>query len=528
MVLTGANFIGFRGSAAGDKTFQAFSTVRNDYLPEKFVIATENEFQSAIALASQAFTEYSVLSYFQRAGFLEAIAKEIMALGDSLIERCALESGLPVARITGERKRTCDQLQLFALLLREGWWMDARIDKAQPERQPLRKPDVRRMFIPLGPVAVFGASNFPLAFSTAGGDTVSALAAGCPVVVKAHSSHPGTNALVASAIVKAAQQTGMPEGVFSSLYLSHEFGVRLVRHPGIKAVGFTGSRSVGMTLFNAAVSRPDPIPVYAEMSSVNPVILLEGAMLAKREETAKGLAAAVTMGAGQFCTNPGLVIVRESEASKMFLDEFARQIEDSLPATMLNRAIYQAYRTGVKDLRGANGIALLATACEGKEEYYQAQPAAHAVNGADFISNKELSAEIFGPSTLVVICKDEKEMREVLHSLEGQLTATIHAAAEDETEARSVAGIVIQKAGRIIYGGYPTGVEVCHSMQHGGPFPSTTDSRCTSVGTAAIHRFLRPVAFQDFPDHLLPEALRRTNPLHISRLVDGEWTKDPG
>ncbi|HVU53908.1 MAG TPA: aldehyde dehydrogenase (NADP(+)) [Puia sp.] len=528
MAITGANFIGFRNSAAGDKTFQAFSTAKNDHLPEKFVIATENELQSAIALATQAFTEYSALSYFQRAEFLEAIAKEIMALGDSLIERCAWESGLPVARITGERKRTCDQLQLFATLLKEGWWMDARIDRAQPERQPLPRPDIRRMLIPLGPVAVFGASNFPLAFSTAGGDTVSALAAGCPVIVKAHSSHPGTNALVASAIIKAAQDTGMPEGVFSSLYLSHEYGVRLVRHPGIKAVGFTGSRSVGMTLFNAAVSRPDPIPVYAEMSSVNPVILLEGAMQAKREEIAKGLAAAVTMGAGQFCTNPGLVIVRESEASKMFLDEFAGQMKNTLPATMLNKAIYQAYRAGVKDLQGANGITLLATACEGREENYQAQPVAHTVNGADFISNKGLSGEIFGPATLVVICKDERELQEVLHSLEGQLTATLHATAEDGSEARAVAGIVVQKAGRIIYGGYPTGVEVCHSMQHGGPFPSTTDSRCTSVGTGAIYRWLRPVAFQGFPDHLLPEALQKANPLHISRLVDGEWTKDAG
>jgi NADP-dependent aldehyde dehydrogenase len=527
MVITGANFIGFKSSAAGDKSFEAFSTANNEWLPGKFSIATDEEFQSAIDLASQAFQKYSALSFSQRATFLNAIAKEIMELGDVLIERCALESGLPVARIVGERKRTCDQLQLFAKLLHDGWWVDARIDKAQLERQP-PKSDIRRMLIPIGPVAVFGASNFPLAFSTAGGDTASALAAGCSVVVKSHSSHPGTNALVSSAIIKAAQETGMPEGVFSSLYLSHEYAVRLVQHPGIKAVGFTGSRNVGMTLFNAAVSRPEPIPVYAEMSAVNPVILFEGAMRTKKEEIAKGLAASVTLGAGQFCTNPGLVIIEESETAKIFLEEFATQIKNALPATMLNKSIYNAYVTGVKSLQSANEITMLAKACEGNEECYQAQPVAHTVSGADFLSNKQFSNEIFGPATLVVICKTEREWQAVLQSMEGQLTATIHATDEDEEKLKAIINIVVQKAGRIIYDGYPTGVEVCHSMQHGGPFPSTTDGRSTSVGTAAIYRFVRPVAFQDFPDHLLPEALQKSNPLNITRLVDGNWTNEPG
>ena len=527
MEITGANIIGFENSAEGNSSFRAFAPAQNEYLPEKFVLATEQELQRAVHYATRAFQEYSALPNARRAAFLDAIAQEIMNLGDALIERCTAESGLPAGRITGERKRTCDQLQLFASLVREGWWLDARIDTAQPERQPLPKPDIRRMLIPVGPVVVFGASNFPLAFSTAGGDTASALAAGCPVVVKGHSSHPGTNALVAAAIIKAARLTGMPEGVFSSLSLSHELAVQLVQHPAIKAVGFTGSRKVGMTLFNAAVTRPDPIPVYAEMSAVNPVVLLEGALSTQKEKIAKGLAASVTTGAGQFCTKPGLVIMQESAASKSFLEEFSGCMNAALPATMLNKAIYNAYVAGLTSLQQEAGVTLLATSGDSNKEQYQACPVLHTVNGTVFLSNKKLAAELFGPATLIVQCKTETELKDVLQSLEGQLTATIHAAAGDAATARAVTDIIIQKAGRIIYGGYPTGVEVCHSMQHGGPFPSTTDARSTSVGTAAIYRFVRPVAYQDFPDDLLPEALQKANPLSLLRLVDGGWTKDP-
>ena len=527
MALTGANIIGFKSSASGDRTFQALDPAKNEYLSERFTIATEEEFQMAVNLATYAFGTYSATSYSHRAEFLDTIANEIVGLGDVLIERCSAESGLPIGRITGERKRTCDQLQLFANLLRDGWWVDARIDKAQPQRQPLPKSDIRRMLIPIGPVAVFGASNFPLAFSTAGGDTASALAAGCPVVVKSHSSHPGTNALVASAIIKAAQLTGMPEGVFSSLYLSHEHAIKLVQHPGIKAVGFTGSRKVGMTLFNAAVTRTEPIPVYAEMSAVNPIILFEGALRTQKEKIAKGLTTSVTMGAGQFCTKPGLVLMRESEASKSFLQEFSKHISAALPATMLNNAIYNAYLTGVKSLQSAPEIAVLAASSECNNEQHQAQPVAHVVSAADFMSNKDFSNEIFGPATLFINCKNEIELQDILQSLEGQLTTTIHATAEDEKDLEPIINIIVKKAGRIIYGGYPTGVEVCHSMQHGGPFPATTDARATSVGTGAIYRFVRPVAYQDFPDHLLPEALQKSNPLNILRLADGNWTKDP-
>lgn len=527
MTITGANFIGFRTSSSGEQTFQAFDPAKDEYLPQRFTMATEQEFLLALQLAGQAFAPYSAKPDADRAAFLEQITKEILGLGDLLIERCSAESGLPVARITGERQRTCSQLQLFAELLRDGWWVDARIDRADPERQPLPKPDIRRMLVPLGPVAVFGASNFPLAFSTAGGDTASALAAGCPVVVKAHPSHPGTNALVASAIIRAARKTGMPEGVFSSLHLSHSQAVKLVEDATIKAVGFTGSRQVGMTLFNAAVERPEPIPVYAEMSAVNPVVLFDGALRAQKETIAKGLAASVTMGAGQFCTKPGLVFMKESDCVENFLQEFARCIKEPLPATMLNKNIYNAYSTKVRSLQGTAGIEVLTASPVGSQVQLQAQPVAYAISGRDFLSDKKFSEEIFGPATLFVRCTDEIELLDALASLEGQLTATIHATQEDEKELKPVIDIIVQKAGRIVYDGYPTGVEVGHAMQHGGPFPSTTDSRSTSVGTAAIYRFVRPVAFQNFPDHLLPVALQKPNPLRILRLVDGTWTKEP-
>ena len=521
--LTGENFTGFTTSAKSNKTFQAFSPALNSFLEDKFSLATETELEYVLQLANKAFPVYRDVPAVKRAAFLDAIAEEIMALGDVLIERCSAETALPAARITGERARTCNQLKMFAQLLRDGWWVDARIDTAQPERQPLPKSDIRRMLIPIGPVAVFGASNFPLAFSTAGGDTASALAAGCPVVVKAHSSHPGTNELVSSAIIKAARKTGMPEGVFSSVYLSHDDVVKLVQHPAIKAVGFTGSRDVGMILFHAAIGRFEPIPVYAEMSAVNPVILLEGALQTKGEKIAKDLAGSITLGVGQFCTNPGLVLAIENDASRKFLTSLADEIAATTPASMLNRNICRAYNEGVKT-RQAKAKVLATASKQANTERYEAQPVVHTADAATFLAGRELSEEIFGPASLVVLCKDEAELKSVLQSLEGQLTATVHATAADEKAVASVVGMITQKAGRVIYGGYPTGVEVCHSMQHGGPFPSTTDGRSTSVGTAAIYRFVRPVAFQDFPDHLLPEPLRNDNPLNILRLVDGEWT----
>ncbi len=527
--ITGSNFTGYAQSAKGSASFQAFSTAANAYLEGDFYYATGEELDHALQLAQKAFTVYQKTSFKERALFLHAIAEEIMALGDELIERCKAETALPEARIIGERGRTCNQLKMFAQLLQDGWWVDARIDTAQPQRQPVSKPDIRRMLIPVGPVTVFGASNFPLAFSTAGGDTASALAAGCPVIVKAHSSHPGTNELVTVAIVKAAQRTGMPEGVFSSLYLPHSNVIRLVQHPAIKAVGFTGSRDVGMRLFQAAVSRPDPIPVYAEMSAVNPVVLLEGALQTGGEQIAKDLAASLTMGAGQFCTNPGLILTIDNEASKKFLPLLAEQIKAGTPATMLNKNICNTYNENISLRQKAAGISVLAKASkEAAEARYEAQTAVFTITANRFLTQKQLTEEIFGPSSLVVLCNNEKELHAVLQSLDGQLTATVHATAADEHSIQPVIDIITQKAGRIIYGGYPTGVEVCHAMQHGGPFPSTTDGRTTSVGTAAIYRFVRPVAYQDFPEHLLPAALQNSNPLKIVRLVDGEWTNKPG
>ena len=514
-------------SGPEEVVFKAFSTLVNAELPGVFKRAGKEELQRTVALAESAFTVYRSVTGERRAQFLEEIAEEIMNLGDDLIERCCKESGLPASRIIGERARTCHQLRLFAQLLREGWWVDARIDTPDPQRKPVAKPDVRRMLMPIGPVAVFGASNFPLAFSTAGGDTASALAAGCPVIVKAHSSHPGTNELVSAAITRAIQKTGMPEHVFTSIHLSHEHGISLVQEPSIKAVGFTGSRHVGMLLFNSAVQRPDPIPVYAEMSSINPFVILEGALQENADQIAKGLATSLTLGAGQFCTNPGLVLAVESEALSLFLREFASELETIQAAPMLNRNIYKAYEQGIAAWQNQNGVVPISTTKPNEaEKKYHAQPMAFTVAGDEFLQNKNLTHEVFGPAALIVICKSFSQLQQILHTLEGQLTVTIHGSSDDTALVTDILHLVTLKAGRVIYGGYPTGVEVGHAMQHGGPFPATTDGRSTSVGTAAIYRFVRPVAFQDFPDHMLPEALQNDNPLQISRLINGGWTKD--
>jgi len=521
------NYVGFSTSAKGSSTFQAFAPATNQHIPGNFTRATKEEFNEALALAEKAFPVYSELPVEDRAKFLDAIADEIMNLGDTLLERCSLESGLPLGRVTGERGRTCGQLKLFAQLLREGSWVDARIDTAQPDRQPLPKSDIRRMLVPIGPVAVYGASNFPLAFSTAGGDTASALAAGCPVVVKSHSSHPGTNALVTSAIVKAAKATGMPEGVFSSLYLDHEHSVKLVEHPVIKAVGFTGSQSIGMTLFNAAVSRPDPIPVYAEMSSINPVVMMENTLKTKKDKIAAGLVGSVNLGVGQFCTNPGLILLEDNATSKAFLEAFASEFKKSIPATMLNKGIHKACISGVKELYDSDNISLVATADQSADnEKNEAQPVAFSIDAKSFMANRALHEEVFGPVTLFVLCKDTDQIVEVLDSLQGQLTATIHADEADQSQLGPIVKSISQKAGRLIYGGFPTGVEVCHSMVHGGPFPATSNANSTSVGTAAILRFVRPLAYQDFPYAFLPEALKDENPLNLMRLVDGVYTRD--
>jgi NADP-dependent aldehyde dehydrogenase len=407
-------------------------------------------------------------------------------------------------------------LRLFATLIEEGWWLDARIDHADTQRKPIPKPDVRSMLVALGPVAVFGASNFPLAFSVAGGDTASALAAGCPVIVKTHEGHPGTSELVGLIIQQAAQECGAPEGVFSLLHGLREVGIALVKHPSIKAVGFTGSARAGRALMDAAAARPHPIPVYAEMGSVNPVFVLRNALAQRPEEIATGLHASVTLGVGQFCTNPGLVFIEGS--SEKFLSKLQALMAGTSAGVMLTASIRDGFRSGVEKMSKASGVCRLVSVDAGEQ---RAGAALFVADAATFLQNHELSAEVFGPSTLVVECASRGEMLAAASHLEGQLTATVHAAPGELDANRDLLAILETKAGRILCNGFPTGVEVCHAMNHGGPYPATSDGRSTSVGTRAITRFARPVCFQDFPDAALPDELKEANPLGITRLVDG-------
>jgi NADP-dependent aldehyde dehydrogenase len=526
-MLTGHNFIGFEKGAAGEKKLQAFSTVFQSHLPGEFVAATEEETGQAVAKAAAAFDLYRQTSNEERALFLEAIADEIMQLGEALIERCHQESGLPPARITGERGRTVGQLRLFAELLREGSFVEAIIDTALPSRTPLPRADLRRMLHPVGPVAVFAASNFPLAFSTAGGDTASALAAGCPVVVKAHSSHLGTNELVATAILKAAESCRMPDGVFSSLVGEGSIlGQQLVKHPHIKAVGFTGSFRGGMALLKAAVNeRDEPIPVYAEMSSINPVLVLPGKLAQAMEEVVTQLSASITLGVGQFCTNPGLVFVLKDDTTEAFVQALARALQNVQAATMLNETICAAYHKGQQQLLSEEGVTAVLRGNDSSARF-MGSASLGQTTASTFIQNKALQNEVFGPASLVVVCEDENDLQAALQALHGQLTGTVMGTTEDIKRFRSCVSLLVQKVGRMICNGVPTGVEVSHAMMHGGPFPATTFAHFTSVGTEAIKRFLRPVCYQDFPQELLPAALQDENPLHIMRKLNGEFTRN--
>lgn len=523
-----ANFIGHDPVAGDGDRFRAVAPARAETLPDEFINVSTAQANAAVEKAAAAFSSYAGLPHHRRADFLDAIATEIDALGNALIDRAALESGLPPGRITGERGRTTGQLRLFANLLREGSWVDARINPAQADRQPLPRVDLRRMLVPLGPVVVFGASNFPLAFSVAGGDTASALAAGCPVLVKAHPSHPGTSSLVGQAIVSAAQKTGMPDGVFSLLHADNDVAQDLVAHPAIKAVGFTGSRAGGLALRRVANDRPEPIPVYAEMSSVNPVVILPGAIATNLTKIAEGLAASVTLGVGQFCTNPGLVFLLDSPHTDDFLTTVAGKISASAPATMLNAGIHKAFEGGVQQIRVLPGVHILAESDAAPDgDRTEGRPVVLTTTAQLFLLSPDMSHEIFGPSSLIVVCQTEAELAECLQSLEGQLTATLHATeAELRGSDHDWIGMLQSKAGRVLFGGFPTGVEVSEAMTHGGPFPATTDGgRSTSVGTGAVLRFVRPLTYQSFPDALLPPALQDANPLGIWRNVDGELKK---
>ena len=526
--LQGLSLIGGQAVRGEGPAFRAFDPALGQALEPEFHAVSTAQVEQACALADQAFDAFRASSDHERADFLEQIAAQILLLGDALIERAMAETGLPRARLEGERGRTMNQLKLFAELLREGSWQDARLDEALPQRQPLPRPDLRLRFVGVGPVAVFGASNFPLAFSVAGGDTAAALAAGCPVVVKAHSAHPGTSVLVGQAVVAAVRHCGLPVGVFALLSGSgHGIGEALVRHPAIQAVGFTGSRGGGLALMAAAAARPQPIPVYAEMSSINPVILLPGALSQRGAEIATGFAASLTQGVGQFCTNPGLVL----GLAGADLDHFATAATEALkplPAgTMLNPGIASAYQRGEAQLAAQAGVQTLV---RGESQGCQGAPAFFRTTGAAFLANHAtLSAEIFGPASLLIACADEAELIAVLESLEGQLTATLQLQEDSEAElqlARRLLPLLERKVGRILANGFPTGVEVSHAMVHGGPFPATSDGRSSSVGTAAIQRFLRPVCYQNLPRALLPAVLRDPNERGVWRRRDGALTRN--
>lgn len=485
---------------------------------------TEADVARATAAAADAFGPYRATSSEDRAHFLLTIADNLDAASEVLVERAVAETGLPPARITGEVGRTSGQLRLFASVLREGSWHGARIDPAQPDRTPLPRADIRQRKIPLGPVAVFGASNFPLAFSVAGGDTASALAAGCPVVVKAHDAHPGTSELVGRLIADAVAATGMPAGTFSLLYgTGRELGIALVTDPHIKAVGFTGSRSGGTALVAAAASRPEPIPVYAEMSSINPVFPLDGALRDDAAGLGRAFVASLTMGSGQFCTNPGLVIAVDGPGLDAFVAAAAEAISSSTPTPMLTPGIAASYASGVDEFVSAADVLARSEESTGPNT---CRAALFGTDAETFLASTTLQQEIFGSSSLVVRCRDLQQVREVAAELEGQLTATVHAADSDHEDARDLLEALELKAGRILFNGWPTGVEVGHAMVHGGPYPSTSDSRTTSVGSLAIERFLRPVAYQDVPASLLPRPIADGNPEHIWRRVDGELIRD--
>jgi NADP-dependent aldehyde dehydrogenase len=514
-IIAGVPTVGTAGS------FRATDPATGDPFGPDVTALHPEQLLAATAAAADAFPAYRSTTPEERASFLEAIAEEIEALGDELLETAHAESALPIARLTGERGRTCGQLRLFAQVVRQGDHLGVRIDPALPDRAPLPRPDLRMRQVPLGPVAVFGASNFPLAFSTAGGDTASALAAGCPVIVKAHNAHPGTAELVGQAVAAAAVRTGMPAGVFSLVFgLGNEIGVALVTDPVIQAVGFTGSRAGGLALAAAAAGRPQPIPVYAEMSSVNPVILLPGVLQDDPSELASAYVTSLTSGAGQFCTNPGLIFVPTGEGGDDFLDAVAIATGASAGQTMLTPQIREHFDSGTERLRTHADVSTIAVGAAGDSPNAPA-PAVFATELEPFVADEGLSDEVFGAAGLVIRYADVPALAAALERLEGQLTATIHGTPADHDTARALLPVLETRAGRILWGGWPTGVEVGHAMVHGGPFPATSDSRTTSVGTLAIERFQRPVCYQDLPVDLLPEALRDDNPWDLTRRVDG-------
>ncbi|MFY8035770.1 MAG: aldehyde dehydrogenase (NADP(+)) [Cyclobacteriaceae bacterium] len=491
----------------------------------EYTDSTLHEIDVAVQKAQAAFMSYKKIDGKKKAAFFRAIADEIEALGAELVSTAMRETHLPEARIIGERGRTTGHCRMFADLVEEGSWVEARIDTAIPDRAPAPKPDIRKMLVPVGPIVVFGAANFPLAYSTAGGDTISALAAGCTVIVKAHPAHAETSTLVAQAIDRAARKSGVEEFVFQHVHgKSFEVGKALVEHPLTKGVGFTGSLAGGKALFDLAQHRPEPIPVFAEMSSINPVVLLPDSLSQQAEKTAEMLAASITLGVGQFCTNPGLILAIHNSALDKFAAELAKRIEASSVGTMLHEGIGVNYVAKLKQSLAQRGVKLEAKSASTSESV-AGMPAVASVAAADFLANELLTEEVFGPYSMIVKCNDHRELLQVIKHLKGQLTSSVIGQQQELEQNPELLQALQEKAGRLIINGVPTGVEVCPSMHHGGPFPSTTDSRFTSVGIDAIKRFVRPVSFQNFPQTLLPVELKNENPMNIWRLYNNEWKK---
>ncbi|GGG27978.1 aldehyde dehydrogenase (NADP(+)) [Pontibacter amylolyticus] len=479
-------------------------------------------YNEALINAAQAFESYKKTTPAQRTQLLRGIAEAIEALEDELLETASRESNLPLARLTGERGRTCNQLRLFADLVEEGSWVEATIDTALPDRQPLPRPDLRRMLVPLGPVVVFGASNFPLAFSTAGGDTASALAAGCTVVYKEHPGHPKTSQLVHKAITQALQANGLPEGVFQHVSGGIEVGQELVKHPATKAVAFTGSYQGGKAIFDLAMQREVPIPVYAEMGSTNPIFILPERLMENTAELAHQAAASVLLGAGQFCTCPGLLFVPESAVTAEFMETLEAELATASPAKMLHDGIAGNYYKGLKELLKAEGVQALV---QQEADVLEGRAALASTSAAQWLQNPALQEEVFGPFTLVVRYSNASELISAAKALQGQLTCTLWGSDQEHELQQSLMDVLREKCGRLLFSGVPTGVEVSHAMTHGGPFPATTDSRSTSVGTYAIKRFARPVTFQSAPQTLLPVELQDENHTGLWRTINGKLSQ---
>jgi NADP-dependent aldehyde dehydrogenase len=523
--LSGHSLIGFQEGRGGGAPLYARDPTTGQQLQPGFIPATPEEVERAVQLAANAFKVYSWTSGRERGAFLRKIAANIEAIATDIIERAAQETALPVARLQGETARTCNQLRLFAQVAEEGSWVNARIDHADPDRKPAPKPDIRSLMRPLGPVVVFGASNFPLAFSVAGGDTASALASGNTVIVKAHAAHPGTSELVGRALQQSARECGMPEGVFSVLFgHGSEIGTALMKHPLVRAGGFTGSRTAGRILMDIAASRPEPIPFYAEMSSTNPVFILPGALRERGEAIASGLHASFTLGAGQFCTKPGMVFLDKSPDGDQFVRKLGELVTGSSGFHLLTEAIHTSYDSSISKRKADPVVTMLAEKHTPESMGFCADAMVFETDADSFLGS-DLEAEIFGPTTLLVRHSSRDKALEIANSLEGHLTATIHGTEQDLRDFADLIDILETKVGRLIFNGFPTGVEVTHAMVHGGPYPSTSDGRSTSVGTQAIFRFARLVCYQGFPDAALPDELKEANPLGIWRMVDGNFGK---